>query len=127
MKEIMYSDLMSIKIRSSGAEQSHVDGLIGISQGTADLGRTVLGSRGGRQHHFVSVASGHQTARDGCGPRSLAVLLAGFAGTFLANRLAAQLDAIGIVNEPVHDAVGDAGIADLFVPVCNRHLTSKDR
>ena len=38
MKEIMYSDLMSIKIGASGAEQSHVDGLIGISQGTADLG-----------------------------------------------------------------------------------------
>ena len=33
----MYSDLMSIKIGASGAEQFHVDGLIDISQGTADL------------------------------------------------------------------------------------------
>jgi hypothetical protein len=36
MKEIMYSDLMSIKIGASGAEQFHVDGLIDISQATAD-------------------------------------------------------------------------------------------
>lgn len=34
-KEIMYSDLMPIKIGASEAEQSHVDGLIGIRQGTA--------------------------------------------------------------------------------------------
>ena len=127
MKEIMYSDLMSIKIGASGAEQSHVDGLIGISQGTPDLG----GERFWDREEASSIISsrsraGHQTARDGRGPRSLAVLLAGFAGTFLANRLAAQLDAIGIVNQPVHDAVGNAGIANLFVPVRNRHLTGEN-
>ena len=49
MKEIIYSDLMSIKIGASEAEQSHVDGLIDISQGTTDLGANgpVIGKRQG--------------------------------------------------------------------------------
>jgi hypothetical protein len=43
MKEIMYSDLMSIKIGASEAEQSHVDGLIAISQETRFGGERFCG------------------------------------------------------------------------------------
>jgi hypothetical protein len=28
-----------------------------------------------------------------------------------------EFEAVGVVNEPVQDAVGDSGIADLIVPV----------
>jgi hypothetical protein len=46
-------------------------------------------------------------------------LLAGLA-FFLAHRFTLQLDAIRIMNESIQDAVGDGGIADLFVPVSHR-------
>ena len=35
---------------------------------------------------------------------------------FLAHGLSAHLDAMGIVNQTVEDAIGDRGIADLLVP-----------
>lgn len=119
---------MSIKIGASESEQSHVDGLIGISQGAADLGAKGSGIARRQATSFRLRRETDTRLREmDAEARSLAVLLAGFAGTFLANRLAAQLDAIGIVNHPVHDAVGNAGIANLFVPVRNRHLTGEDR
>ena len=34
----------------------------------------------------------------------------------LSHRIAAHLDAVRVVNQPVEDAVGGGGIADLFVP-----------
>ena len=44
----------------------------------------------------------------------------------LAYGLAIQLNAVGIVDQPVHDAVSDAGIADLLVPVGHRHLAGQN-
>ena len=41
----------------------------------------------------------------------------------LAYRLAIHLDAIGVVNQPVQDAVGDGWIADLHMPTLYRQLT----
>src|SRR5687767_7610474 len=35
-------------------------------------------------------------------------------------------DWIGIVNQPIHNAVGDAGITDLLVPVRNGQLAGQD-
>jgi hypothetical protein len=32
-----------------------------------------------------------------------------------------------VVHQAVHDAVGDAGIADLFMPVRDRHLAGENR
>ncbi len=40
--------------------------------------------------------------------------------------LAGQFDAIGIVDEPVEDGVGDGGVADDFVPSADRHLAGDD-
>jgi hypothetical protein len=34
----------------------------------------------------------------------------------LAHRIAAHLNAMGVVNEAVKDAIGESGIAGLFVP-----------
>src|ERR1035438_2424913 len=52
---------------------------------------------------------------DGGEGRSWWFLLAWFA-PLLAQGLAFQLDAIGVVNEAVQDAVGEGGIADLLMP-----------
>ena len=41
--------------------------------------------------------------------------------------MAAHIDAMGIVDQPVEDAVGGGGIADLFVPAYDRQLRSEDR
>jgi len=38
------------------------------------------------------------------------------ASPILAHRVAAHLDAMGVVHEPVEDAVGQRGIAYLFAP-----------
>ena len=91
------------------------------------MGANGSGIAGVGQHHFVSVMTDTQTAQSGRGRRSLAVLLAGFAGTFLyeSTRRSARCDR-HFVNQPVHDAVGNAGIANLFVPVRNRHLTGEN-
>ena len=35
---------------------------------------------------------------------------------FLAHRLSAHFDAVGIVNQTVEDAIGDGGIPDLLMP-----------
>ena len=55
---------------------------------------------------------------------SLRILLR-FSSTF-AHRLAIEFNAIGIVDQPIHDAVRNAGITDLLVPVGNRQLTGQD-
>jgi hypothetical protein len=39
-----------------------------------------------------------------------------------AHGLAAQLDAMSVVHEPVEDAVGDGGVADLLVPLDDGNL-----
>jgi hypothetical protein len=46
--------------------------------------------------------------------------------TFLAHRIAAHVDAMGVVNQPVEDAVSGGGIADLFVPARHRQLGGED-
>jgi len=33
---------------------------------------------------------------------------------------------MGVVDQPVEDAIGGGGIADLFVPTCHRQLGSED-
>ncbi len=38
----------------------------------------------------------------------------------IAHRISAHLNAVGVVNEPVEDAVGQRGIADLLVPTRDR-------
>src|SRR5262249_42106035 len=58
--------------------------------------------------------------------RSLGFLLSGLAA-LLAERLAFQLDAIGVVNQAIQDAIGNGGIADLFVPVGHWHLRGQDQ
>ena len=45
----------------------------------------------------------------------------------LAHRIAAHLNAMSVVNQPVEDAVGQRRIADLFVPARDRQLRSEDR
>src|SRR5438309_12000054 len=55
-------------------------------------------------------------------PHSLAILLVGLATERLAPGLALAFDAVGVVQQPVEDAVGNGGIADLFVPMGHRHL-----
>src|SRR5271165_1989172 len=39
-----------------------------------------------------------------------------------AHRIAAHLDPVGIVDQPVEDAIGRGRIADLFVPAGHRQL-----
>jgi uridine kinase len=36
------------------------------------------------------------------------------------HRIAAHFNAVGIVNQPVEDAISQRGIVDLFVPARNR-------
>src|SRR5690242_7007824 len=45
----------------------------------------------------------------------------------LTHRIAAHLNAVGVVNETVEDAVGGGRIADLLVPACDRQLRSQNR
>ena len=44
----------------------------------------------------------------------------------LPHRVAAHVDAMGIVNQPVEDTVRSGRIADLFVPARHRQLGSED-
>ncbi len=46
----------------------------------------------------------------------------GCGSVFLAHGLSAHLDAMGVVDQAVKDAVGDGGIADLLVPARDRQL-----
>ena len=46
---------------------------------------------------------------------------------FLPHRLAAHFDAVGVMNQPVEDAVGQSGITNLFVPARDRQLRGQDR
>ena len=45
-----------------------------------------------------------------------------FLAAFLTHRFAAQFDTKSIVDKPIKDAIGDTGIANLFVPVRDRNL-----
>ena len=40
--------------------------------------------------------------------------------------MAAKLDAVGVVDEPVQDGVGDCGIAERLVPLLDRQLAGDD-
>ena len=46
---------------------------------------------------------------------------------FLAGRLTLQFDVVGIVHQPVQNAVGQSGVADLLVPALDRDLAGEDR
>ena len=41
--------------------------------------------------------------------------------TILPHRIAAHLDPMGVVHEPVEDSIGQRRIADLFVPAVEPH------
>ena len=45
-----------------------------------------------------------------------------FPGSCLSHGLAAQLDAMSVVHEPVEDTVSDGGVADLLVPLDDGNL-----
>jgi len=45
-----------------------------------------------------------------------------FLDSCFAHGLAAQLDAMSVVHEPVEDAVSDGGVADLLVPLGDGNL-----
>lgn len=40
--------------------------------------------------------------------------------------MAAHLDAMGVVHEPIEDAISQSRVADLFVPARHRQLRSQD-
>ena len=48
-------------------------------------------------------------------------------GSLLAQALAAQFDAVGVVDDPIEDGVGQGGIADEFVPAIDRKLAGDDQ
>jgi hypothetical protein len=52
--------------------------------------------------------------------------LARLTSTFLAHRFTAEFDPVGVVHQPVENAVGDGRIPDLLVPVRHRHLGGED-
>ena len=47
-------------------------------------------------------------------------------GSMLTQALAAQFDAVGVVDDPIEDGVGQGGIADEFVPAIDRKLARDD-
>ena len=51
----------------------------------------------------------------------------GLVHTTLAHGISTHLDAVGVVDQPVDDAVGKRGIADLLVPARHGELRSQDR
>ena len=55
------------------------------------------------------------------GRRSLWFFLAGLA-PFLAQGFTLQLNAVGVMNQAIEDAVGNGWVADLLVPVSHGHL-----
>ena len=88
------------------------------------------GPTGGRSpsHAEVASAANRGWRLSGVEPCwSLAVLRGRFAAALLADRFAVQVDAVRVVHQTVHDAVGDAGIADLFMPARNRQLRGQNR
>lgn len=48
-------------------------------------------------------------------------------GTLLSRALVGEFDAVGIVDKPVEDGVGDRGITDHVVPMFDGHLTGYNR
>jgi len=48
-------------------------------------------------------------------------------GPLLAQAVSFQLDAMGVVDEPVQDGVGQGRVADDVVPAINRHLAGDDQ
>src|SRR4051812_43271415 len=52
-------------------------------------------------------------------------ILIRFTISFLAHRFAGELQPIGVMNQPVENAVGQRRITNLFMPVSNRYLRSE--
>jgi hypothetical protein len=42
---------------------------------------------------------------------------------FLSHRSSFELNSVSIVNQPVHDGVGDGWVPDMIMPMINRELT----
>src|SRR5712671_2990177 len=55
-------------------------------------------------------------------PRRSLWFLTRLTSTFLAHRFSSEFDPVGVVHQPVEDAVGDGWIANLLVPMRHRHL-----
>jgi hypothetical protein len=45
----------------------------------------------------------------------------------LAQTVAVELQAMGVVNDPVEDGVGESGLADQVMPAVDRDLTGNQR
>src|SRR5580704_15279475 len=50
-----------------------------------------------------------------------------FRRVLLAQAVAAELQAMGVVNDPVEDGVGEGGLADQVVPAVDRDLAGDQR
>src|SRR5712664_529111 len=48
-------------------------------------------------------------------------------GAEFSERSSGERDAVGMVDQAVHDGVAEGGIADALVPVFHRHLTGEER
>ena len=59
--------------------------------------------------------------------RSAATALRFFAVALFAQRFTLHLEAVSVGHQPVENAVGQSGIADLLVPLCHRELAGQDR
>ena len=57
----------------------------------------------------------------------MVALLGSSTGPLLAQAFAFQLDAVGIVDEPIQDGVGQRWVADDVVPAVDRHLAGDDQ
>ena len=75
----------------------------------------------------VQTQSYEETERAENAPqRSFHVLLSGLPA-LLAYRLSLEFDSVSTMDNAIEDAISDTWIANLFVPVRDRHLRSKDQ
>jgi hypothetical protein len=63
--------------------------------------------------------------RRSCGAALILSFLAG-PGAFLPYRLPLEFDSVSTMDNAIKNAIGHDWIADLFVPVSDGHLTSRD-
>ena len=42
---------------------------------------------------------------------------------FLSHGSSFELDSVSIVNQPIHNGIGDGGVPDMIMPIFNRELT----
>ena len=79
-------------------------------EGCSGVKRDGVQRKGRRLSPFLCIGAIEESGRGR--RRGFRLLGAGF-----AHRFAAKFDAICVMHEAVEDAVGDGGVADLFVPL----------